>query len=872
MAVVKGRVSKKASTILERDSLGDVHFWESKLKRHYFLTLGPYGDTPMRSVDATPEELRQAIGREDLSSEQVAQAFCRLFTREKVRNFFPTDASSFDGHRALRALRFFILTCHVTATSHGAGETQNFRIRLGELLDGGDPEQGVSGVNQMWRALASAIDRKRQQGEPWRRIVLPDPGRETLIGHALRLAKPSWADRRALRAVMQSFPERTFEDRFTLLDAIHARQAELPLWLKNEVRELHKNYRAVPASLFGNATWQLISSIASDMLKSGEKRRAPLWQLTAIFSGWDGDQVDLQLARGMGEADLAKPVWTRDIGTADLNRYMTADSRVQALWNSGVVLFQQAGGASWTVGHRPPREDLLTLLLTRLPRILSACHTIPVGGGWHATRPMRLQEARALRDPRAMVPNAAESAQPPLRLEGGIRLPDGYLLGRPGFFPTVHLSGSLPPTVTTPEEQEQRPLTFEKTAEDGVFRIVSSKPIHGIWTLSRNKQPDELPLRLMSRSTIRADWPARAETARELKDMQADVAQPVTTLLFKVVSVSDCKGSESPLTHALEALYCRGKAARSEGEVVDLLSRVLPEARMLWDVLRSLEEARWLERDVNRTWRGRKWRLLPPQIIAISENAAVCEGAWGEAELEKLDALSTERGIRMTQIRSAPWSAPLVHLEGRGLDRLAAIGRWAFETAPDQMPLTAAPDCWLPDRREGIGHQVVGRWSAKHGHFLPAEEAPAVNGPVLERLGRDDDQDLYRLTGAGADLMLESRVAAILEHHRRSRIALFQQNGEWLERICKDGHLPLDLAIFLRRGHAAQTGPVLRADGTWTYHYPVSTTDFAALCHVYGPALSGSGRSQGRPGRSVLHSFGDARRRGLRPNLFPRGH
>ncbi|WP_152465552.1 hypothetical protein [Sulfitobacter sp. THAF37] len=331
MAVVTGRISKKASTIHEDGALGDVHFWEKKLKRHYFLTLGPYGDTPMQSVDATPEELRQAIGREDLSPEQVAQAFCRLFTRDNVRNFFPPDASSGDGIRALRALRFFILTCHVTATSHGAGATQDFRIRLGELLDGGDREQGVRGVNLMWRALASAVDGKRQQGEPWRQIVLPNPGRETRIGYALRLAKPSWVDRRALRAVMKSLPERTFEDRFTLLDAIHARRAELPLWLKSEVRELHKSYRAAPAALFGNATWQLISSIASDMLRSGEKRRAPLWQLTAVFSGWDGDQVDLQLARGMREADLAKPIWTRDIGTADLHRYMTSDSRVQAI-------------------------------------------------------------------------------------------------------------------------------------------------------------------------------------------------------------------------------------------------------------------------------------------------------------------------------------------------------------------------------------------------------------------------------------------------------------------------------------------------------------------------------------------------------------
>ncbi|MFC0280997.1 hypothetical protein EP867_17500 [Falsigemmobacter intermedius] len=826
----------------------------------------------MRSVDATPEELRQAIGREDLSPEQVAQAFCRLFTRENVKNFFPPDASSRDGPRALRALRFFILTCHITATSHGAGTTQNFRVRLGQLLDEGDPEHGVSGVNEMWRALASVIDRKRQQGEPWRRIVLPDPGREKLIGIALRLAKPSWADRRALRAVMQKFPERTFEDRFTLLDAVCARRADLPLWLQSEVKKLHDSYRAAPASLFGNATWQLISSIASDMLKSGDKRLAPLWQLTALFSGWDGDQVDLQLARGMRESDLAKPVWTRDIGTPNLNRYMAVDSRVQALWNSDAVLFQQAGGASWTVGHRPPREDLPTLLLTRLPRILSGCRTRPVGGGWHATRPMSLQEARALRDPRAMVPNAADSAQPPLRLEGGIRLSDGYLLGRPGYFPTVHLSDSLPPRVATRGEQEQQHLTFEATAVDGVFKIVSSKPIHGIWTLSRNKQSDELPLRLMSRSTIIEDWPDRADTARELKEMQAEVTQPAATLRFEVATVRDCKGSESPLTHALEALYCRGKAARSEGEVVDLLSRVLPEPRTVWDVLRSLEEARWLVRDVNRTWRGRKWRLLPPQIIATSETTAMCEGAWGEAALEKLDALSTERGIRVTQIRSDPWSAPLVQLEGRGLERLAAIGKWAFEKAPDQMPLTAAPDCWLRDRREGIGHKVVGRWSAKHGHFLPAEAAPAVNGPVLERLVRDDDQDIYRLTGAGADLLLESRVAAILEHHRRSRIALFQLNGEGLERICQDGHLPLDLAIFLRRGHAAQTGPILRTDGTWTYHYPVSTTDFVALCHVYGPALSGSGRSQGRMGRTVMHSLGDARRRGLRPNMLSRGH
>lgn len=56
---------------------------------------------------------------------------------------------------------------------------------------------------------------------------------------------------------------------------------------------------------------------------------------------------------------------------------------------------------------------------------------------------------------------------------------------------------------------------------------------------------------------------------------------------------------------------------------------------MVWDVLRSLEEAGWLEQDLNRRLIC-VWRLQAPKIVLTGELTVIVEGAVATRELEQL--------------------------------------------------------------------------------------------------------------------------------------------------------------------------------------------------------------------------------------------
>jgi hypothetical protein len=164
--------------------------WEARLVAHYLRSDGPFGGTELAWLDATPAELAIACGIDGISDAEAQAAFLAQFRRWST-------ADCFDG-RALPAplgamgpgyFRFLVLTCLVSSVDQGVGETNDFRIRLGKLIDGGAPIQAVSGVNDLWRRLVSWCQRQREVGAPIRKIVLPPAGAMTLID--TRLGSPS---------------------------------------------------------------------------------------------------------------------------------------------------------------------------------------------------------------------------------------------------------------------------------------------------------------------------------------------------------------------------------------------------------------------------------------------------------------------------------------------------------------------------------------------------------------------------------------------------------------------------------------------------------------------------------------------------------
>lgn len=184
--------------------------WEERLVSHYLSSDGPFGGTPLTFLDATPAELANASAIDGIDEVDAQKAFLSQFRGYQVRDWLSGDRRPpLHDQEVPTYFRYLVLTCLVTATETGAGGTHNFRIRLGELLGEDGPFTSVSGVNSLWRNLAEWCERRRAAGEPFRRVVLPPYGSMNLIGYAVRIAFPTWYDRRVLTQILRPLPAAT---------------------------------------------------------------------------------------------------------------------------------------------------------------------------------------------------------------------------------------------------------------------------------------------------------------------------------------------------------------------------------------------------------------------------------------------------------------------------------------------------------------------------------------------------------------------------------------------------------------------------------------------------------------------------------------
>jgi hypothetical protein len=237
--------------------------WERCLTLHYLRSDGPLGGTPLTFLDVTPAELASAAQADGLTEEGAQRAFLSQFDRWRVQAWLDGQHAppAFDGE-VPGYFRYLVLTALVSATEEGVGETHNFRIRLGELLGGG-PLYSVSGVNRLWRALVNWCERRREVGQPIRRVILPSVGSMTLIGHAIRIAFPSWRDRSAFTRVLGGIPNEARRVPEWLLQELSRPQwqGRLPAAVLGALEDFERELRRNRRMLFGHRFWTLVQSI-----------------------------------------------------------------------------------------------------------------------------------------------------------------------------------------------------------------------------------------------------------------------------------------------------------------------------------------------------------------------------------------------------------------------------------------------------------------------------------------------------------------------------------------------------------------------------------------------------------------------------------
>lgn len=826
--------------------------WEHCLQEHYLSSDGPAGDAPLVSIDATPSELRIASGLDDLSDDKIISAFMSIFSREKVRKVLGNGSAG--GCHAYRHFHYLVLTCVVCATTTDAGDTGNFRERLGVLLDdGGGPEQGVQGTNSLWSALARWIEGERKKGKPYRKIILPNPGSMTQIGYAVRLAYPSRNDRAGLKTILRTFPERALENRGALLSYLAKNSSSLPERMRGDLREIIASYRE-GESIDHRPFWRLIEGILTELSQDEPSRASLLWRLSLRFVGWNGDEVEASLARGNHRSQLEAPYWSGSFG--ELLGLSKAPLNVRKLLETGVLLLRQEPDDLWAQDDRGiPRESNVIIVSCHSPLISKWPDALTAGGDWKVSDVLPYEEAIALTGGAGIIKKEVKQ-QPAVHVEGGVSLGHGKWLNRPAFLPYLKLGDckdiTVDPSLNLSYDKDM--VTLEsQSLSDGRVRVEA---------VSNESRKFSTSFQLISNAPSVSKWPTRSDRYEPLIDIDYSPG----AFLDDGAAPLDVGAYPNALSDVLEAVYARAGSARPEGEIIQLIRRGVPSGVNPWAVLRSLEEAGWLALDINRAWRGRFWRACPPVIVMTGDSSALVEGAVGSIEFEHLKLELSRYDTRLLVNAERSWAVPVFGLSGEQIPEVAEAMGWKIFQAkvPKFRP---APACWPEEARSAQGRNLAGTWHPTQKNFSH-NKSNSLNRFQLLRYVRDDDRDVYVVEGKGSTFTTCDRAVALLEYHRLNGAAEFQWADSRLFTSVAGGYLPVEVAVWVRRASFVQTGPGGGEDGMDGYVYGVRTGELRILIRLFGSVISHPGD---RGERSLHGTLASQRSRGECMSIYKRG-
>ena len=808
--------------------------WITSLQQHYLSTEGPYGNSDLINLDVTPAGLAEAIGMNGYSDEDIQNAFMSIFTRKLVRDFLSTKVHDIQGARAYSNFHFLILSCLVAATTTNAGDSNQYRERLGALLDDNQgAEQGVSGINSLWLALSKWIGSQVQQGKSYREIILPkDIGNMTVIGYAVKLAYPSRDDRKQLKNILKKLSYRAFESSISLLAELDEDYyGELPLLMQRELFNLKKLYESNHA-IENHYFWQLILSILSEINRENPKNKnyTLLWSVSVRFGGWDGDELEeVILAKGNRRQDLEVPFWQGDfLQFLEMHRI---PKQVRDLLDKGCIILLERHGGLWTQDDRKPQADDTAIIIANCPEIIERFqHSCSIVERWCYSENMPLQKALEITCGQGVAGKNTSSNG--LKLEGGISLGRNKWLARSGYLPHIKIE---------PNSKFSTTPTLKVQIEDGIVTILDDDLIDKEWHLKHIDSYDEITLKriqFFNNAPLNDSWPQRKDGFEASVEFNYQLGTPI----IETPNVMSVGIFPNRLCDALEALYARAQAARSESEIVAILRTVLPQKPelkyMVWDVLRSLEEAGWLEQDLSRRWRGRVWRVQVPKIVLTGSLTAIVEGAIANKELEILKVEAIRQGVEIHINAQLEWAVPVISLHGDKIKKLAEELQWSIEIGKN-IVAKPAPKCWPVENRTVMGRQLSSIWKAEPGLFISLNQNIS-NTKMLVRFTRDDDRDVYAISEEQGVITTQRNIA-ILEYARQIKKPIFIYDHGLLKRQSLNGHLPLPVAKWLRRSTGLQSGPTV-TENYLEYQYAVEEVQLNILQIIFGLAIQGNNK------------------------------
>jgi hypothetical protein len=556
--------------------------------------------------------------------------------------------------------------------------------------------------------------------------------------------------------------------------------------------------------------WSLVSSINSALEnEAGVPKRASS-SVELRFGGYDQDEPEFSIQEG----DSARS----DRPWSEIVKKLLADERspIAKGLRHGYAIFNRSAGC-W-VCEETGLDPIATCLV--IARKDSEARRWRLNARWrHLDEDWEISAGVDGNIIAAFLKLAGgairEIVQP--RLSGGVRFKKGVYLGQPGFLPDIDRPGNGKFTIARLLGDD------DGVGVDRNGMLSTERPTQGIWRVSVGESGDrtDITLSLERHSPEPAAFsePPKADKWRPDRELRSETAD---NSLGRTVPVF-LKAKEVPVSGQAicEAVFSKAGTSWQEGELVELIKGALPAPMMVWDVIRSLQEAGWLDSFSSKVWRARRWYCRPPTFVMISENEAIVDGAIGGAVFERLGHVARSRRISVEKLVGASeYAPPTVLVSGNDIGALATAMGWPCVQL-DGLPSANSGHQWLEDARTQDGRHLASAWSHSVGLFLePSTEDTVAR---VERWVREraDEADLYVIRDRNGNVVKKtsSRVLAVLEGHRLNGIALFEERSDTVVRIRKSGHLPLPVARQLRLRSSIASGPVADGNGTWNYLY-----------------------------------------------------
>lgn len=791
--------------------------WERGLVDR-FLKIGDGGDsTPIRSFEITANSLASVFPEAQATAEEAEASFREAvradrYTYRALRDGRPypmnTDVPNCFGYLCASLLIDTLLD----GAYSGQGQ---FRDRLRIWLGASQKMMQLSGIASMWRDLAHWLDKRVAADGNFRRLILPDPRNWRQIGHTRRLSFPTRTDLRFLERVLASFA-RGSSDAPGLIRAIEAaiERHSVSWGMEMAFAEFRDAFRGGGA-LVGHRFWQLVLR-AELALPTRPLSIVVALQIEFDEDGWPEFHLDNARVPNLASA-MAAPTVNR-----------SANLGVAA--QRGVVFFRQSGMARWTAESDPPPGQVR---LAVAPAYASIARGVAVefeqSGSWLITKtPIN---ARTTDDilTRLRLGRLRRERLIDVVLEGAVHS-GGGLLGRPKFLPRVEVVNRKV-IVRQISEDDTKPATVHCT--DGA--LVASTPLHGRYEIlvrsDQNEQETEWSKRVQFFQDARPH-PERAYVA----ERETPISEWATSERNGIACVEIANPTwamPAPgISDLLEAIYASGRSGLSDAEVLDLIYRA-GASGVVWETLRSIQEAGFLRARQRSRWRGRVWTLEPPHLVPNGKGVILAGAACALLQEEFREVTTAAGGTPFRSVPRSIWSPPVVGAINVHAGQIASVLGWEVADAQAAPTLTIEQFEISPLLAEN--HVLASSWDWDRRRFSTQIVAPS--DVTITRWvhpgGRDHDQ--YRVVSPFGETRHATRVAAILKGHVAASVAMFQVNGDALVRTANEGALPVEIAQWLRRHAGEGGGPT--AEGS--YIYPLGGVSVLALAKALPNCIAG---------------------------------